>query len=36
MSQLVLDEHGFRRHGTGGAWIYEPRDCRQHTQKEDG
>ena len=34
--QLVLDEYGFRHHGTGAAGTREPRDCRQQTQKEDG
>ena len=26
--QLVLDEYGFRHHGTGAAGTREPGDCR--------
>ena len=34
--QLVLDEHGFRDHGTRAAGTDEPGDCRQQMQKKDG
>jgi hypothetical protein len=33
---LVLDEHGFGRHGTRAAGTDEPGDRRQQMQKEDG
>ena len=32
----MLDEYGFRHHGTGAAGTRELDDCRYQMQKEDG